>query len=99
MHFKSRTSTLTLFSIIIGTILSFALYMMGAGEAQTTKALLTITATTPLTPLAAPIFTAAPILVLVIAALTALPTTIINRQKSTRFLPYILIGYIVTLIL
>jgi Flp pilus assembly protein protease CpaA len=72
--------------------ISLTLFYVGAWGGADTKAVLTIAASTPLTPLATIYPTVTVITTLTIASLLAVPVIVIKRKKSIRYMPYLLIG-------
>lgn len=79
-------------------ILSLMLFYVGAWGGADTKAFLMIAVSAPLTPILTGYSTITALTTLAIAALSALPVVAIKRQKTIRYLPFILIGVIGSLL-
>lgn len=78
----------------LGIALSLILFYAGGFGGADTKALIVIALSTPATPNNIPIV----LTVLSIAAIAALPQTIIKKQVTLRYLPYLLIGQVGSLL-
>jgi len=88
---------ISIVSVVITFIISFALFgLCGVGGADA-KAFMLIAVSTPLTPLIRPLVTVMPIFAIFIAsmaAIVALAFRFKKKNNKVRFLPYLLLGYV-----
>ena len=101
--FYPNLLTLTATSIALTTTLSLTLFYLGIWGGADAKALITIALCTPLTPLwSTP--TMLPLMALALAGPIAITYTLVKQPKQflhakVRYLPFILAGYIITILL
>ena len=86
-------------SMAIGVICAFAFYAVGGFGGADTKALILISTATPLTPLAGQLVSVLPVFTLMFAALMGAVYIAFRNTQKIRFIPAILIAYILSMLI
>lgn len=84
-------------SMAIAFIVAFALFAFNGWGGADAKALMMIGVSTPLTPLVRPLVTLMPVFVVFLACMSAIVVLVVGGKRGNRairFLPFLLLGYV-----
>ncbi len=95
LYFIPQLTTTALISIAISVVCAFIMFYAGGWGGADSKALITLAVSTPLTPLISNLVTFMPVFALLFGSLAGMLIFTITEKKTTKYLPLMLIGYLI----